>query len=29
MSLRGHAEAFNHVRKKGIPLLCLGGGGYT
>ena len=29
LSLEGHAEAFNHVRQTGVPLLCLGGGGYT
>ena len=29
VSLRGHAEAFKYVLSKGLPTLCLGGGGYT
>ena len=29
MSLKGHSEAFEHVKNKRLPLLCLGGGGYT
>lgn len=29
VSLKGHAEAFKYVKSKNVPLLCLGGGGYT
>ena len=29
VTLQGHANAFEHVLKKRVPLLCLGGGGYT
>lgn len=29
LSIKGHGECVNYIRKKGIPLLLLGGGGYT
>lgn len=29
MSIRGHAECLKHMMTFGIPMVCLGGGGYT
>lgn len=29
LTLKGHAEAVKHVKSFGVPLLVLGGGGYT
>lgn len=29
LTLKGHAEAVKHVKSFGVPMLVLGGGGYT
>lgn len=29
LTLKGHAEAVRHVKSFGVPMLVLGGGGYT
>ena len=29
LTLRGHADAVKHVKSFGVPMLVLGGGGYT
>ena len=29
LSVKGHGEAIMHIKKKGVPVLVVGGGGYT
>jgi len=29
LSIKGHGEAVNHIKQKGVPVVVVGGGGYT